>query len=316
MNSTDSQSSTSISFRELGDILKDEYKILGIDYIEIEFPIKGLRHEPEVDWKRGPQPAARYGRWTTWLPLNPEWREAGARVVAHISSSKRHCVLGFNPSTVLYGPSSGHIASLDGTLSLLSAIYEDVVTKQVETVVSLDKCLITRVDVSMDIAGFDTPERLYRWAQSHPHNSQAKYNYWSKAGRPTGISSLPKSGGLRIYPKCVYPPVLRFEAQARKKICEKYCPTVGELTGVSIKNIFNKYFSRLGESLLYANEDGIADLLKREEYQTVIRTCLGESVLIANGYLSHRHINTQARRQLQKLGAIDQIDHWVAQHWS
>jgi hypothetical protein len=316
MNLKKSQTSSSISFWELGEILLDEDKILGIDYIEIAFPIEGLQHEPEVEWRQGPPPEARYGRWTTWLPLNPEWSKARARMSAHIGSSKRHCVLGFNPSTVLYGPSSGRMASLDGALGLLAAIYEDVVTKQVKTVISLEKCLLTRVDVSMDIGGIDSPERLYRWAQSHPHNSQAEYNYWSKAGRSTGISSLPKSGGLRIYPKRANPPLMRFEAQARKKICEQFCPTVGDLTTTSMRKVFNKYFSRLGESLLKTNDEVISDVLMSDEHQTVIRTCLGESVLIANGYLSHRAFNTQARRQLQKQGVLDQIDHWVAQHWS
>jgi hypothetical protein len=316
MNMRNDQTSTSISFRELGDILMDEDKILGIDYIEIDFPIEGLQLEPEVDWRRGPHPEARYGQWTTWLPLNPEWPKAGARVTAHISSSKRNCVLGFNPSTVLYGPSSGRIAPLDGTLGVLSAIYEDVVSKQVEIVIPLEKCSLTRIDVAMDIAGIGNPEKLYRWAQSHPHNAQAKYDYWSKAGKPTGISSLPASGGLRIYPKNTHPPVMRFEAETRKKFCERFCPTVGDLTNTAMRKVFNQYFSRLGESLLNANEDGMAEVLMRDEYQTILRTCLGESVLIANGYLSHRSINTSARRELQRMGVIDQIDHWVMEHWS
>jgi hypothetical protein len=316
MNMNEDQTSTSISFSELGDILLDEEKILEIDYMEIAFPIEGLQDEPEVEWRQGPPPEARYGRWTTWLPLNPEWLKARARIAAHIGSSKRHCVLGFNPSTVLYGPSSGRMASLDRAMGLLVSIYEDVVTKQVATVIPLEKCSLTRIDVAMDIAGINNPERLYRWAQSHPHNSQAKYSYWSKTGKPTGISSLPVSGGLRIYPKSVNPPMMRFEAQARKTICEQFCPTVGDLTNTAMRKVFNKYFSRLGESLLNANDDVMAEVLMKDEYQTVLRTCLGESVLIANGYLSHRTINTSARRELQRMGVIDQIDHWVMEHWS
>jgi hypothetical protein len=304
------------NLKEIGDTLIGEDTFMGIDYIEFEFPISGVARNPEVSWKQSPSNASIYGRWKTWLPLNPDWSQAGARMTACITSSSRECKVGFNPSTVLYGPKSGPLASLDSVIALLDKIYDVVIPKQVKAIVPLEECLISRLDVTVDVPYVDDPERLYRWVIRHPHSSQAKYDYWIKSGRPRGVSSLHKSGGLRVYKKDIPSQRIRFEAQPRKKICAKYCPTIGDLEVEILRKLFRHYFRRVGESLSQLENESFVEHLVQTNSQTLIRTCIGESVLIQHGLMSRRCLHSKIRRNLVRNGTIDQIDNWVAKHWS
>lgn len=307
---------------EVGREIGEPEGKLGIDYLEMRFPFTRFVEDPECNWKqRYPRPdVATNGRWEVWLPLNPEWAAAGARMSAHVWGTTRWCTVGFNPSTVLWGPGTVSLASVDQALALAESVFSVAIPGQVLTPERFDLVKLTRLDVAMHVDQVANPEFIYEWYVRNPHYHLTKYIKYFKGSRCTGVDHRRScSDGSRIYPKKTVPrsqgAILRFEAQARKKTCELYVPRIRDLSEVAISKVFGHYFKFVAEGLSMISDSPLEVIVNDERYRRTMCQVVSEKLLTRAGILTPQHRGGTIRRELKRIGACDAVDQLIDNHW-
>lgn len=237
-----------------------------------------------------------------------------------IRGTSRWCTVGFNPSTILWGPGTANKATVAQTRALAETVYQTVVPNQVWTLEPFDRVKVTRLDVALDLPNVANPEALYNWYVRNPHHHGSKYKMYFKGGRCTGVDhSRRDHGGSRIYPKqrasTKGGTVLRFEAQARKDACELFVPNISYLDETAMGKVFRHYFSQVARGLPRADGCDLSLIVNDPRYRRTICHVVGEQVLTRAGLLSPDSRSSERRRELRKLGALDAVEQLIDEHW-
>jgi hypothetical protein len=296
---------------------------LGVDYIEVRFRIKRMRPDPELDWqgRSSDTSGAVNGRWSVWIPLVMDSWTTRLRMAVTIRGTDRLCTVGFNPSSVLYGPGTQHCATHSQVKDLVGHIFDVVVPQQVVPLDPVSMALITRLDVAAHVERVASPEALYEYLVRHPARPRRKYQRFYKGGRGTGVYVKPNDeSGFRVYAKGPHSrtsgSVIRFEVEARKELCRDVCPTIDHLSPVALSRIFARHCQPIGESLSEAPRSLLEGFVADDRYQRTISSYLGEQVLKREGLGHCERSASHVRRTLRRLGVFDALDRLIEERWN
>ena len=319
----ENEENTLLTLQGVGGVLADPDIELGVDYIEVKFRIQSMRTDPELDWQgRSTDFSGRVnGRWSVWIPLVMDSWTARIRMAVTIRGTDRICTVGFNPSSVLYGPGTQQCATPSQVRDLLGHIFDVVVPQQVVLLDPLAMAQITRLDVAAHVEQVASPEALYEYLVRNPARPRRKYQRFYKGGRGTGVYVKPNDeSGFRVYAKGPHSrkcgSVIRFEVEARKELCKDVCPTIDHLSQVALSRIFARHCQPISESLSEAPRSLLEGFATDERYERTISSYLGEQALKREGLGHCERSASRVRRTLRRLGVFDALDRLLEERWN
>lgn len=290
---------------------------VGIDLVEVSFSFIDFIADNPKDWEKGPQHVSvnrTYGKWTNSFSINSAFPKADLYFQAEVSETYRRWKLWFNPSTVLFGPKSVHMATVDVTHKLLHYAYETVqqwlFIKQ-----PLESFRLKRLHVSCDVDQVADTERLLKIAAHFPHNNKVNVTTHSKGSfrRESVAARSETNGGFIVYNKTRQSKkgdaVVRFETNAKGKPLEKNCPTVSDLTQDTANDIFKNYFHKMMLGLSQTTETPLEGVLSDHEHKKRVVELVGIKALKRAGY--HPEISDAQQRGfriLERMGIGNAIE--------
>jgi hypothetical protein len=273
-----------ITLDTVGRALTHRALPLGVDKLEFSLRVGRLRTRESGIWELITQQGTGDFRYSMKMPVGEG--------KAHIHMVRNQIIgklyVSFNPSTVLYGPYSGRIASLDEAIEICGWIINEL-DYLVEIAEPLSKAKLRRVDVSVDIPNISDMQGLLEAAAMSSYNPQVKANTYRGVRGLESVACRSKTGGgFIVYNKSLQMgtkgATARFEAQSRTRHLKEVCPTLGDLTPQLCRHIFNRYFANLAVLLCARPTTPPDAILGDKKHLKTFVTSVGLSVLSDLGY--------------------------------
>lgn len=263
------------SLADVGDCLANPECGIGVDCISLVFPFRKFILDNPKDWEKGPKELSmerKYGKWSNRYPINPDVKKGDVSFTAEVINGWGRGTLEIKPSTILVGPKSTLLATVEVALHLLQYAY-DIVGQWLELVQPLEEVKMTRVDLTYDVDKVADIQHLLKRVTYFPHNSQVRIQPFLK-GKGRWESVIVRSetnGGFIVYDKsrqCMKgDSIVRFEANVRSNTLKKYCPTVMHLSEASANKMFRHYFKNLIQGFSETIESPLDGLLSDDKYK-------------------------------------------------
>lgn len=277
---------------DVGNYLANPECGIGIDCISLTFPFRQFILDNPKDWEKGPAELSmnrKYGKWMNRYPINPEVKRGDVTFVAEAMNGWGRGSLEIKPSTILFGPKSLFLATVEESLRVLRYAYETV-GLWMELIQPFEELALTRLDLSYDVDKVADVQRLLKRVTFFPHNSQVSIRPFLKGkGRWESVAVRSETnGGFIVYDKSRQckkgDSVVRFEATVRSKILKKYCPTVAYISEASTNKMFHHYFNNLITGLSNTAETSLERLLSDDKYKMRTVEYVGIKCLQRAGY--------------------------------
>lgn len=307
------------TIRDVGLYLGDKDTEFGIDYISLVFKFEDFIRDNPKDWARGPKDLdirRNYGYWeNSWmLPIGVDGHFPNVEFWAKVHGTNRTAGFLINPSTVLFGPKSPFVAPLEGAMTVLRYVYEEVISQWMVLPNPLKWATLSRLDVTADVDDVLDKQRLLQFVSRHPQNARTKVKpYISATGRWETVDTRSSAnGGMNVYDKSTQMGLegrlVRFESQMRTRNLKKYCPTVAHLNDETLRRVFRKHFGKAIEAMI-KTQDGVLDgLLGDTKDQLRLVEYAGLRLLESMGYRIELGTSRRAAyRRLDRMGVGDII---------
>jgi hypothetical protein len=305
------------SMADVGNYLANPECEIGIDCMSVTFQFRNFIIDNPKDWEKGPKELSmdrEYGKWSNRYPINPEVKQGDVFFTAEVIDGWGRGSIEIKPSTILIGPKSLVIATVDEALRLLRYAY-DLVGQWLELVQPFETLTLTRVDLAYDVDKVADVQRLLQRVVYFPHNSQVSIRPILKgAGRwESVIVRSETNGGFIVYDKTRQckkgDSVVRFEANVRSKVLKKHCLTVSQLTEASANNMFRHFFKRLIKGFSETVETPLEGPLSDSKHKMRTVEYVGIKCLQRAGYhVTYGSTRDKGFKELNRMGIGNAIE--------
>jgi hypothetical protein len=301
-----------LSRNEVAELLIRPSLKLGVDWMRVRFPILEVL-DAGTDW------------WQSdYFSTSSSWRVSKGTIFSGeghawlkvAGASAKTATLDLNPSTLLFGPKSQSIATLEQALDVLEEVLIEV-DYLVRRPEPTEKSLLSRLDIAVDIPRVHDPQGLLHALTRDGIPPRRKMRgHFSNSHDLESIDCLTKSqGGYRVYNKSLQTKTsgstIRFEVQANRDLLKEVCPTVGDLSENRMREIFTEN-TKTAVAALKSVERGQLDVILSSDTETeVLIDLIGIEVLQSVGHhasLPPHRIRHRYKPFLEKYNCASALD--------